>query len=263
MHARKIKNIKAVIFDLDGTLYRGMKAISGASECIRQLRAKGVCVFFLSNTGTNKREEIAAKLCALGIDAKADEIYSSAYGAARYIVEKHGKGSGFYAVAEKSMIEELESFGLVYDENKPKAVVVSLDRTVTYEKIAKAYLLIKKGAEFIATNKDPDYPVEDGTLPGAGAIVGAVEASVRQRPVLIGKPTTRLISWLLKDNCLKKKDVVLVGDSLLTDISLAKKIGIKSVLVLSGIATKEEKMFKTVKPDFIIESVKDLPLIIE
>jgi len=251
--------IRAVIFDLDGTLYRGKKAIEGAAECIAKLRKAGIMIFFLSNAGTNKREEMARKLIAMGIDAKPEEVYSSAYGAARYIRERYGKGSRFYAIAEKSMIEELEGFGLYFDDEKPDAVVVSLDRNANYGKIAKAYLLVKSGAEFIATNKDPDYPVENGSMPGAGAIVAAVEASVQKKPTLIGKPETRLIDWMLHDRKLKKSEVLLVGDSLITDVAVAKKSGIKSALVLSGITTEKQIKKTRIKPDAVLRSVKELP----
>ncbi len=253
---------KAVVFDLDGTLHRGKRAIDGASACISRLRKAGIRIFFLSNASTNKREEMVLKLNRIGIDAKPDEIYSSAYGAGRYILEKYGRGGRFYAVAEKSVIEELKEAGLCFDDEKPLAVVVALDRGVTYEKIAKAYLLIKKGAEFIATNKDPDYPVEDGNLPGAGAVVAAVEAAVRQKPTLIGKPAVCLINWLLKDYGLKKSEVLLVGDSLATDIALARKTGIKSALVLTGTTTKEEAGKSRIKPDIVLHSVKEIPHII-
>lgn len=251
--------ISAVIFDLDGTLYRGKKTIDGAPDCIKTLRNKGVGIFFLSNASTNSRRQMAAKLGRMGIGAKPEEIYSSAYGAGRHILEKYGKGSGFYAVAESEVIKEMEENGLRFDDKKPRAVVVALDRGVTYEKIAKAYILIKKGAEFIATNKDPDYPVEKGNMPGAGAIVGAVEAATGQRSTLIGKPAARLISWLIKDHGLKKSRIALVGDSIDTDIMLAKKTGLISVLVLTGISTKKDIKKSRLKPDIVAASVKDLP----
>lgn len=251
--------ISAVIFDLDGTLYRGRKTIDGAPDCIKTLRKRGVKIFFLSNASTNARKQMATKLRLLRIDAKPEEIYSSAYGAGRYLLEKYGKGSRFYAVAESEVIKEMKKFGLCFDDKAPHAVVVALDRGVTYEKIAKAYILIKKGAEFIATNKDPDYPVEKGNMPGAGAIVGAVEVATGQGPTLIGKPETRLINWLIKDHELKKSEIALVGDSMKTDIMLAKKAGLISVLVLTGISTKKDIKKSWLKPDIVAASVKDLP----
>lgn len=251
---------RAVVFDLDGTLYKGEKAIDGAGEALDRLREQGLAIFFLSNAGTNKRKDIAKKLQGLGIRAAEQEIYSSCYGAGRYILEKYGAKTRFYAVAEKSAIEEMQSFNLVYDEKNPKVVVVSLDRYVTYEKIARAYRLIKKGAEFIATNKDPEYPVEDGTMPGAGAIVASVESAVGKKPVLIGKPSTMMLDWLLKDHKLKRSEVVLVGDSIKTDLAVAKKARIRSILVLSGLANAEEA--RRAGASAVIRSVRDLPKIL-
>lgn len=252
--------IRVVIFDLDGTLYKGEQEIEGAGEAVAKLRKAGFRVLFLSNAGTNKREEMAAKLKRLNVESAAEEIYSSSYGAGRYILEKYGKGATFYAVAEPSMLEELHSMGLVFTDQKPQAVIASLDRQATYDKIAKAYLLVRAGAEFIATNKDPEYPVEKGLLPGAGSVVAAVETPLGFAPVLIGKPSTMLIDWMLKDCNIKKSEALLVGDSLATDIAVAKKAKIKSALVLTGLTTKENlEKEKKLKPDMVLASVKQLP----
>ncbi|MFH1222579.1 MAG: HAD-IIA family hydrolase [Candidatus Micrarchaeota archaeon] len=252
--------IRVVIFDLDGTLYRGEQPIEGAGAAVASLRAAGFRVLFLSNAGTNSRREMAEKLQRLGVKAAAEEIYSSAYGAARYVLEKYGNGATYYAVAEKSMHDELQSLGLVHSEQQPKAVIISLDRHVTYDKLAKAYLLVRAGAEFIATNKDPEYPVENGFLPGAGSVVAAVETPLGFPPVLIGKPSTMLIDWMLKDCNIKKSEVLIVGDALQTDIAVAKKAKIKSALVLTGIATKKDlEKERKLKPDMVLASVKQLP----
>ncbi|MEM3422731.1 MAG: HAD-IIA family hydrolase [Candidatus Bilamarchaeaceae archaeon] len=252
--------LRAVVFDLDGTLYKGEREIKGAKETVEKIRKMGYLVFFLSNSGTNKREDILKKLQSFGIRANINEIYSSCYGAGRYILENYGKGTRFYAIAEKSAIEEIESFGLIFDSERAKAVIVSLDRSVSYDKIAKAYHLIKKGATFIATNKDAEYPVESGTMPGAGAIVASVEAAAGKKPLLIGKPSTLMLDWLTKDNGLRKDDILLVGDSIITDVALAKKARTKCALVLSGLVKKAEA--KKANADFVINSVFQLPKVL-
>lgn len=253
--------LRAIVFDLDGTLYRGEESIEGAGDAVDKLRKQGFLIFFLSNAGTNKREDIVKKLNQFGIIANTSEIYSSCYGAGRYVCEKYGKGTRFYAIAEKSAIKEIESFGLIFNKKNANVVIVSLDRQVTYEKIANAYLLIKNGAEFIATNKDVEYPIENGTMPGAGAVVASVEAAVGKKPVLIGKPSTLMVDWLLKDYNLKRSEVILVGDSITTDVAVAKKARIKAALVLSGLANKQQA--KKAGADFIINSVQDLPQVLK
>ncbi len=251
---------KAVLLDLDGTVYRGRSPIPGAKEAIERLRREGVKVFFLTNASTKTREGSVNKLRDLGVEAKEEEIYSSSYAAAKYISDNfHGKS--VYCICEGGMQGELEKRGeKVTDMPGAEVVAVGLDRNLTYDKLANAYRAIMAGAPFIASNDDPAFPVEDGFLPGAGAMVEALRKATGKNPVIMGKPNSYLIDIILEEHNLDKKDIVIVGDRLETDILTGKRMGITAVLVLSGVAKKEdvEKLDEKDRPDYILPSLAEI-----
>ncbi len=256
-------NIKAIIFDLDGVLYLGDKVIDGAPETISELRKKGIKLFFLTNAGTLSRKSRARKLKELGIDARTDEVYTSSFGVANYIYSQNPKAKVFY-IGEKGIGDELKAKGLFISENNPDFVIVGLDRKINYKKLSIAFRSILNGAKFLATNTDNSFPVEDGLLPGAGTFVKAIEFGTKVQPYIIGKPNDYLLKIILeKCNC-KKEEIALVGDRLETDILMANSLGIPSILVLTGIAKKEDlTSVKTEeKPKFILTSVKELLTIV-
>jgi HAD superfamily hydrolase (TIGR01450 family) len=149
----------------------------------------------------------------------------------------------------------------VHDE-KADAVVVGLDRKLTYAKLSIAFRALVRGAVFIATNDDPSYPVEDGFLPGAGAIVASLAYSTGKRPLIIGKPEPYMLDLIVKEHGVRTEEALMVGDQLSTDILMAKKEGMMSALVLTGVSSRAEAMQGRIRPDFVVESVREIPEIV-
>ena len=257
--------MKAILLDLDGTVFRGKTAIPGAGEALEKLRASGIKIFFLTNANNSTRAGIAKKINGMGIRAYEKEVYTSAYAAADFIAHRH-PGKQVFCISSGGIQEEMESRGIRVVENESaQVVVVGYDPTLTYKKLATAFRAIQNGAEFLATNTDATFPVEDGLLPGSGAMVAAVSASTGKKPVVIGKPNRYGIELLLKENMLGKKEALIVGDRIETDILAGKKTGMRTVLVLSGVTKKThlEKSNEKEKPDFILGSVAGLPRLIK
>ena len=119
-----------------------------------------------------------------------------------------------------------------------------------------------KGAHFIATNDDPAYPVEDGLLPGAGAIVASLAYSTGKRPLVIGKPEPYMLDLIVKEHGLEKGSALMVGDQISTDILMAKREGMVSALVLTGVSSRAEAMQGRIRPDFVADSIRDIPGIV-
>jgi 4-nitrophenyl phosphatase len=119
-------------------------------------------------------------------------------------------------------------------------VAVGLDPQFTYGKLAVAVDCVRHGARFVATNRDPVLPTERGTLPGAGAIVAAVEAGSQVTPVSIGKPAPHLLEMAIASAGLDRAEAVMVGDGLATDLAAAHALGIPCVLMLTGITTRAQ-----------------------
>lgn len=251
---------KAVLLDLDGTVYKGNEMIPGAAEAVRKMRELGARVFFLTNASTSSRAKRAEKLRSLGLDAHEADIFTSSYAAAEYV---HGNlpGKRVFAICEGGVQDEMGGKGIeIADDESADVVVVGLDRHINYHKLATAYRAIAKGAAFIATNEDATYPVEDGFLPGAGAMVEAVRKSTGKNPIVMGKPNTYMIGMVMKENGLKRADAIIVGDRLETDIAAGKNAGIKTALVLTGVSTAEDvkKLGKKGRPDYVLRTLGDI-----
>ncbi|MBN2122016.1 HAD-IIA family hydrolase [Candidatus Micrarchaeota archaeon] len=250
--------IKNVIFDMDGVMYVGRTAVPGAAETVAYLRGKGVNVFFLTNNAEKMREEFTQKLNSFGIEAKDGEVYSSGYGAARYVKETY-PGKTVFAFSNGTKAE-MQRQGIELDlSGKAQVVVAGLDLQINYEKLVAAFRAIMGGAEFIATNEDMAFPVEDGLKPGAGLIVAGLAASTGRKPVNVGKPEPYLLDIILKEHGLSKEETLMVGDRLETDILMAKREGVKSMLVLSGVSCEKDAKEKGLIPDYIVESVAEIP----
>ncbi len=249
--------LDAAVFDLDGTLLLGKTPIRGALETVAALRKSGVKTMYLTNAGTRSRQGVADKLNALGFPAEKDEVYCGSYILARYIMEKHA-GKTVFPVGEPGLSEELERNGIQVDESGKDCgiVAVCLDRTLTYEKLGKAHVLLRKGALFLATNKDHIFPTESGTMPGAGAIVAALEFSSERTPYVVGKPNPMAFELMKAEHHIESGRTVMVGDRLDTDIAFARNCGMKSALVLTGNSKKAD--IGDLKPDFVLDSVADL-----
>lgn len=251
--------LKTIIFDLDGVLYRGSTPVEGAIKTVEKLREAGKKIFFLTNAGTLSREGRTQKLRKLGFEAEEKEVYTSSYGVGYYI-SKQKRNPSAYCLGEGGLKEQLSSFGIYLTDEKPDFVVVSLDRGINYPRLTTAFKSILNGSKFIATNLDQAFPTNEGLFPGAGSIVKAVEYATGVQPHIIGKPSTYLLEMIFKECDCAKEEILMIGDRIDSDIHLAKRAGIKSALVLSGVSKKEDvdKLKEEEKPDYLANSVKDL-----
>ncbi len=247
------KHFKAYVIDLDGVVYKG-EALIANPDVINEIMNTAE-VIFLTNNSTVSRRMCEKKLRKFGIKADRSNIITSSYLASVYI-KSRDRNAKVFCVGERGLVEEIKNAGLKLCNENCNFVVAGLDRNLTYEKLSKAMEFILKGAEFIATNKDRTLIMERGVLPGAGAVVAFLEYSTRKKAKVVGKPSdvaaNILIDMLKK---YKKKDVLLVGDRLETDIAFGKKIGIKTALVLTGVSRENEIKNSNIKPDYIIKSL--------
>ena len=249
--------LKAIFLDLDGTVYTGSKAINGARETIRKLQEK-YAVFFVSNASMRTRTEQAQKLKTMGIHCKVDHMYNTAYATANYI-KRNFPHAKVLVLSEGGLQKELKQLRIVITNNECAAIVATgLDTKLTFKKLTTALRALLNGAIFIASNVDRRYPTEKGILPGSGTIAAFLEYGSEKKPMVIGKPNAYLFESILKEHRLKSSEVLVVGDNYETDICGAHNLKIKSVLVLSGLAKKQDIKKWKVKPDYVIRSIMDL-----
>lgn len=227
-------NIKAVAFDLDGTIYTGNELIDGVIETLRYLKKKDIRVFFFTNNSGKSREDIHRKLEQMNLQPEIQAVYNSAYATGIYLKQNHFKK--VYCCGTSGLKDEITRHGItcVDEKESPDAVVVGLDHSFDYVKMTAALNLLRnKDCRFIVCNKDRNYPVENSRLmPGCGAIVAAIErAADRQADIVIGKPETFMLDLLCGDWHLQNRDILVVGDTFDSDIAMADAYGAPSLLL--------------------------------
>jgi arabinose operon protein AraL len=248
------------IFDLDGTLYRGEQIIPAAPQTIAGLRERGCGVVFLSNKPLQPREAYAEKLTRLGIPTAPEDVINSSLALARYLTREMA-GATLFVIGEPPLLEELKAagFGFSEDPEHIDAVIASFDRTFDYHKLNVAFQALRKGARFLATNADPTCPVDQGEIPDAGAVIGALEGCTgRQVELVVGKPSPMIVAIALERLGLRAQDCLMVGDRLETDMVMGHLSGIDTALVLTGVTRRERLVEASVQPTFVLESVADV-----
>lgn len=261
--------ITTVVLDLDGVVYRGRTVIPGAKEAIAWLREHGRKVLFLTNNSTLSRHEYEQRLARFGIPCKAEEVYSSAYACALYLRRKRGPQPRVLVVGEGGLADELRAVGIeVVRELQGRQVdyvVVGMDRNINYAKLADAQTAIFSGAKLIASNRDPVYPMEQGLIPGGGTIVAAIETCGLTKALVIGKPSPYILKVLLRKEQAKPEKTLLLGDRLDTDVVCGRRAKTWTAIALTGVTTCEdiERAPARLKPHWLIESIADLPELVE
>lgn len=252
--------VRGAIFDLDGTLYLGEKAIPGAPETVGALREIGVKVAFLSNKPLHPSEYYAEILTRRGIAATAEHVVTSVQVLGQWLAH-HAPGARLYVLGEASLVDELASFGLEPTDGRSDVdfVVASFDRTFTYAKLNTAFQALRRGARLVATNADRTCPVEGGEVPDAAAIIGALRGCSGRDPELVaGKPSTLMIAAGLDRLGVSSADCLVVGDRLETDMRMGVEAGCATALVLTGVTTQAEVATSPWQPDLVLESVARL-----
>jgi glycerol-1-phosphatase len=226
---------EAFLLDLDGVVYRGNEAVPGAPEALARLRAAGRSVVFLTNNSARTPDQIVDKLSGLGVEARPEEMVTSAHALAALVSESDGDLTA-YVIGEDGLREALGAAGVEVVDGQPDRagyVVVGWDRDLTYEDLRVASVLVGRGATLMATNADASYPAEGGELwPGAGAILAAVEIATGVSAEVAGKPHRPLFETALERAGTRRAAVI--GDRIETDIAGARAAGLDGILVWTG-----------------------------
>lgn len=269
---RTISTADGFIFDLDGTVYLGEKALPGAVECIADLRRRGKRILFISNKPLEPGRVYAQKLTRLGIPAVEADIITSAY-VLGYHLARTEPGLRLYVIGEPNLRDELRSHGLVVVDERidqdPKgvisadgidAVVVAFDRTLDYRKLNTAYQALVRGARFFSTNADKICPMPGGGIPDSGATIAALEHITGRKVELVaGKPSRLVMEVASRRLGVEPVRIMMVGDRLETDIFMGQQAGMLTAVVLTGVTHRQDVARMAQPPDLILENLGDLP----
>ena len=244
--------IKGILLDIGGVLYEGESIIPGSKEALKQLRKK-YKIRFLSNTSRITPKKLYEKLKHMGFEIEENEIFTALKAAKMFL--KNEKSNAFVLATD----EAKEYFNDL--EGKIKYVLIcDAYKNFTYENLNTAFRYLEKGAGFIATNKNRYFKDTDGLSLDAGGFVKCLEFASEKEAKILGKPNCEFFSFAIKDMKLKKDEVIMVGDDIISDILGAKTCWLKTVLVKTG-KFKESDLNKA-KPDFLINSIVNLPEIL-
>jgi NagD protein len=247
------------LLDLDGTIYLGERLIPGADTAIAALRAAGRRIAFLTNKPLQTRTEYAAKFTRLGVPAAPDDVITSSLVLARYLRDRD-PGAPIFLIGEPPMREEMRAHGFeVRADERVRWVVIAFDRTFDYAKLNVALQAVKRGARLIATNPDRTCPVEGGEIPDCAGMIAAVEAVTdRKVETIVGKPSPIILEVALAALGVPAAEAVMVGDRIDTDIVMGRRLGLGTVLVLSGVTRADDPRIAAVAPDHVVRSIEDL-----
>jgi len=247
---------------MDGVIYRENQLIAGAAEFIQTLCSTGTPFLFLTNNSAPTPEDLAVRLKHLGIpNLSARHFYTSALNTADFLSETHPNCTVF-VIGEGGLLTALHERRIPSDALHPSYVVVGEGGT-TMEKLGKAHECIERGARLLATNPDNWCPVSrEATRPGAGAIAAFLEASTGRRAYYLGKPNGymfhRARRKLAEAAVVELDQVVMIGDTMETDIRGAIEAGMQSFLVLSGSTQIESVGDYVYQPTRILQSIADI-----
>lgn len=247
-----------LIIDLDGCVWVGDEPVAGSVEAIEQLRGAGKRVIFATNNSRDSGEDYVRKLWGMGIQASLGDVVTVG-GAMQHLLSETRRGMTVFVIGTQTMVDHVADAGLRVMNNTDLAtrvelVVVSGTEDVTYVDIRTASLALRRGADFLATSRDPTYPQPDGLWPGTGAIVAAIETASDRRAAVVGKPEPQL--FLTAVERLGPGRTLVVGDRIASDVEAAKRAQLDAALVLTGDSTRAEADGATdPKPVAVAESL--------
>jgi 5'-nucleotidase len=243
--------------DMDGVLVHEDQAIPGANEFLAQLRERGEPHLVLTNNSIYTPRDLSARLAAAGLQVPPEAIWTSALATARFLDQQRPNGTAF-AVGESGLTTALHEVGYTLVEQDPDYVVLGETRSYSLGRITQAIRLIAAGARFIATNPDPAGPTPAGLVPATGAVAALVSRATGVDPYYIGKPNPLMMREALRAIDAHSEDTTMVGDRMDTDVVAGIEAGMRTVLVLTGITTRDMAERFPYRPSLIVDSIADL-----
>ncbi|WP_135363217.1 HAD-IIA family hydrolase [Halosimplex halophilum] len=258
-------DIRGVVLDLDGTVYRGEGAIPGAAEAVAALRERGISVCFCSNNPTKTPAEYVDRLAGMGIDADESAVLPASTVTRDYLRDSH-PGEPTYLLGSDSLADYLRESGqrLVDDPRAASVFVASWDERFDYGDMRDALAGIDDDTAFLGTDPDRTIPAAEGFVPGSGAIIGAVARTVGREPDrVLGKPAPETAEDALARLGVPAERCLVVGDRLDTDLRMGADHGMATALVLTGVSTRADAAGSAVDPDAVLDSLADLPALLD
>lgn len=248
---------KGFICDMDGVIYHGNRILEGVREFVDWLNSAGKDYLFLTNSAERTPQELSQKLHRMGLAVSEDHFHTSALATASFL-KSQAPGCSAYVIGEAGLVNALYNAGIYMNDVNPDYVVVGDTRTYNFEKIEKAVALVNKGAKLIGTNPDITGPTEAGVMPATGALIAPIEIATGKKAYFVGKPNPLMVRHALKSLNCHSAETVIIGDRMDTDIVAGIESTVDTVLVLSGVTTREMIDRFPYRPSFVLNGVGDI-----
>lgn len=246
------------ILDMDGVLWKANQPLCDLPLLFQKFRENKIKVILASNNATSSREQFLEKLNTMGVSLDPSQIVSSAMAMVYLLKKLFNKNTPVFVIGSQSLKDYLKENGFFHTEKDPEAVVVGMDRELTYQKIDIAAKFVRSGIPLFGTNPDMTYPTPEGLAPGAGSCIAAIEGASGVKATIAGKPNPYLFEVALERLGTKPEKTLVVGDRLETDILGGARAGCKTLLVMSGVTKNEDLINWYPKPDFVLNNVMEI-----
>jgi 4-nitrophenyl phosphatase len=256
----KLGSFAGWILDIDGVLWRGARPLPGAREFLEELRRRGIPFVLATNNATATPAAVARRARGMGVDIRREQVVTSSQATAAFLAARLDRSASVLVVGERALRSALRRAGLrpSRHSDRARAVVVGLDRAATFGRLTEAAVAIRRGALFVGTNPDKTFPGEGGLVPGNGALLAFLEAATGVSPQVVGKPEPGLFRFASERLGARPSRTVVVGDRLETDIAGGRRAGMATILVLSGVATRQDLRRSSARPDWVFAGLPDL-----
>jgi 4-nitrophenyl phosphatase len=255
---QELSQIRALVIDMDGVLWRGDTPVPGLVEFFDLLRRRAIRFRLATNNPSRTQEQFVGKLARMGVQVAPEEILTSALVTAQHLAAT-APAARVYCIGMDGLRQALTAHGLhLTDGEAAEVVVVGIDTQLSYAKLAEAVLLIRAGARFIGCNPDVTLPSERGLLPGNGATLAYLQAATSVEPIIIGKPQRAIFDAALVAMQVEARQAATLGDRLETDILGGQNAGMHSILVLSGATDPVLLATSPVQPEWVFDSIREL-----
>lgn len=254
-----MQDVRNFITDMDGVLVTGQQLVPGADRFIARLEETGREYLVLTNNPRFTARDLAHRLHSAGLEIPPERIYTSAMATASFLDSQRPRGTAF-VIGESGLTQAIHDIGYVITDISPDYVVLGETASYNYELITKAVRLISAGARFIATNPDVSGPTEAGIAPGCGAMAALIEKASGKEPFFVGKPNPLMMRSALNYLDVHSEDSAMVGDRMETDIVAGVESGMRTILVLTGVARREDIERFPYRPTWVVDSVADIDL---
>jgi len=251
-----LTKIKGIVLDMDGVIWAGAETLPGVPDFFVFLRGRGIPYMLATNNSSKNIAEYVARLNSLGVPTTAENIVTSGLVTAEAMTRHYPQDTPIYVIGSESLVQLLTSYGYAFDPDNAKVVVVGLDITLSYDKLRIAGQRILAGADFIGTNGDLTLPTALGLAPGNGSILAALQAMTGRTPHLMGKPEPVMFQVALERLGTSAEETLMVGDRLDTDIEGARRAGLRTALVLTGVNTRDD--IGEITPDAVYDDLARL-----